>query len=57
MFENGKGLVKMYVPNGAEVYLPFEPGNAARLLALYEQQGLSSVPLSDYERERRDMHS
>ena len=48
-----KGLVKMYAPNGAEVYLPFDPTNANNILALYEQQGLSPTPLNEYERERR----
>ena len=48
-----KGLVKMYAPNGAEVYLPFDPTNANNMLALYEQQGLSPTPLNEYERERR----
>lgn len=52
MFDKVQGLVKLYAPNGAEVYLPFDPNNI-RLLALYEQQGLSPVPPSEYERERR----
>lgn len=50
---NARGFVKMYAPNGAEVYLPFDPTNANNMLALYEQQGLSPTPLNEYERERR----
>jgi len=52
MFDKVQGFVKLYAPNGAEVYLPFDPNNI-RLLALYEQQGLTPVPPSEYERERR----
>ncbi len=50
---NARGFVKMYAPNGAEVYLPFDPTSANNMLALYEQQGLSPVPLGEHERERR----
>jgi len=47
-----KGLIKMYAPNGAEVYLPFDPANT-NALVLYEQEGLSPLPPGEYERERR----
>ena len=50
---NKQGFVKMYAPNGAEVYLPFDPANARQLLAQYEQQGMSPVSLTEYDRERR----
>jgi len=51
---NGKGFVKMYAPNGAEVYLPFDPARIRRLMAEYERQGLTPTPPNEYERERRD---
>jgi len=51
---NGKGFVKMYAPNGAEVFLPFDPARVRQLMAEYERQGLTPVAPDEYERERRD---
>jgi len=54
MLDNKTGFIKMFAPNGAEVYLPFDPTRARRLLAEYERQGLTPTPPGEYERERRD---
>ena len=47
------GMVRMYAPNGAEVYLPFDPARAEQLLLQYEAQGLRPLPPAEHEREIR----